>query len=79
MHRSADGPWQDVGPSRLISRQTIVELAISFKDLRVEAGDNLGVSIVVMEHGLEVARYPHQQSVTVTVPGSDFEAVMWRV
>jgi alpha-amylase/alpha-mannosidase (GH57 family) len=78
-HRPADGPWQDVGPSRLISRKSIVELAIPFKDLHVDTGDTVGLSIVMLEHGLEVTRYPHHQPATVTVPGPDFEATMWRV
>jgi hypothetical protein len=35
--------------------------------------------IVVTEHGLEVARYPHQGVAVLTVPGPEFEASLWRV
>ena len=78
-HRAADGPWEDIDSSRLISRKAIVELAVPVKDLRVEPGDSLRVSVVALEHGLEVGRYPHQQPAIVTVPGPDFDATMWRV
>jgi len=37
------------------------------------------MSIVILEHGLEVARYPHQRPALLTVPGPEFDATMWRV
>jgi hypothetical protein len=37
------------------------------------------MSIVVLEHGLEVARYPHQSPAVLIVPGAEFEAGLWRV
>jgi len=77
--RAGDESWQDIAPSRLIARQTVVELAVPFKDLGVETGQTIGLSVVVLEHGLEIARYPHQRPATVTVPDTDFEATMWRV
>jgi alpha-amylase/alpha-mannosidase (GH57 family) len=73
------GPWEQIGESRSIRRQTVVELAIPFKDLSVEPGEELGLSVVVMEHGLEIARYPYRQPAKIAVPGDDFEATMWRV
>lgn len=71
--------WQEIGPYRSICRRTILELAIPWKDLHLEQGQDVRMSIVVFEHGLEVARYPHQQPAILTVPGPEFEAGLWRV
>jgi len=37
------------------------------------------MSVVILEHGLEAARYPHHTPATLTVPGDEFEASLWRV
>jgi len=77
----AVGPdaWQEIGSYRTICRRKILELAVPRKDLRVEPSQTVRLSIAVTEHGLEVARYPHQQPATLTVPGPEFEAESWRV
>jgi alpha-amylase/alpha-mannosidase (GH57 family) len=77
--KTPEGQWREIGPSRLISRRSILELAVPFKDLAVEAGQTVRLSLVVFEQGLEVARYPHHQPAVLTIPGPDFEAAMWRV
>ncbi len=76
----AMGPnaWQEIGPYRSICRRKILELAVPWKDLRLEQAQDVRLSIVVTEHGLEMARYPHQPA-TLTVPGPEFEAGLWRV
>ncbi len=80
LHHSTDGiTWQEVGPLQSICRRKIVELAVPWKDLHLEADDEWRLSIVVMEHGLELARYPHQHPALLTVPGIEFEAGLWRV
>ena len=71
--------WQEIGAYRSICRKTIVELALPWKDLHQEPGQDLRLSIVVREHGLEVARYPHQRPAVLTMPGPEFEAGLWRV
>ena len=53
--------------------------AIPWKDLGLEVGHTVELSVAVQEHGLEVARYPSQRPAVLTVPGPDFEAGMWRV
>ncbi|MEW6248334.1 MAG: glycoside hydrolase family 57 protein [Nitrospirota bacterium] len=73
------GPYVEVGSFRSIRRRKIIELAVPFKDLQAEARQEWRLSVVVTEHGLEVARYPHHQPATITVPDRDFEATMWRV
>ncbi|HEX9154294.1 MAG TPA: hypothetical protein VF819_01950, partial [Nitrospira sp.] len=73
------GSWQEIGSSRLIRWRKVLELALPFKDIHVEAEQILRMSVVVQSHGLEIARYPHHQPATLTVPGPGFEATMWRV
>jgi hypothetical protein len=77
----ATGPdsWEEIGPYRSICRRAILELALPWKDLQLEQGQEVRMSIVVLEHGLEAARYPHQRPALLTVPGPEFEAGLWRV
>ena len=56
-----------------------MELAVPFKELHVEEGQPLQMTLLVYGSGLEVARYPRHQPVALTVPGSEFEATVWRV
>ena len=74
-----NGHWQEIGPYRSICRKHIVELAVPFKDLRLTNGQEVRLIILVLEHHLEVARYPHHRPATFLVPGPEFEANMWRV
>jgi alpha-amylase/alpha-mannosidase (GH57 family) len=78
-HATGPETWQEIGSYRSISRNTILELALPWKDLYLEQGRDLQMSIAVLEHGLEVARYPHQSPAVLTVPGPEFDAAMWRV
>ncbi len=71
--------WQEIGPYRSICRRTILELAIPTKDLHLEPGQEVRMSVLILEHGLEAARYPHHTPATLTVPGDEFEASLWRV
>jgi hypothetical protein len=69
----------EVGAYSSISRKKILELMVPRKDLGLDHGQELSLSIVVLEHGLEVARYPRQRPATLTVPGPEFDAAFWRV
>ena len=73
------GSWQKTSSSQLIGWRKVLELALPFKDIHVEAEQVLRMSVVVQSHGLEIARYPHHQPATLTVPGPGFEATVWRV
>jgi alpha-amylase/alpha-mannosidase (GH57 family) len=77
----ATGPdmWMEIGPYRSICRNRVVELALPWKDLQLEPGQDVRMSIVIVEHSLEVSRYPHQRPAVLTVPGPEFDAAMWRV
>jgi len=77
--KSASGQWQEIGPSQSICHQKIIELAVPFKDLQLTAGQEFRMTILVLEHRLEVARYPHHKPATCHVPGPEFEANLWRV
>jgi alpha-amylase/alpha-mannosidase (GH57 family) len=77
--KAQDGSWQDLGPSRLIGYRTVLELAVPIKDLHLEAGQELRLTVVIVENGIEAARYPHHRPATLTVPGPEFEATVWRV
>jgi len=75
----ASGSWQEIGPYKSICQRNIVELAVPFKGLHLSPGQELRMTILVLEHSLEVARYPHQHPAILTVPGPEFEAGLWRV
>ncbi len=71
--------WQESGSYQSIYHGKIVELAVPFKDLQLTAGQEFRIAILVMEHGLEVTRYPQHKPATFSVPGPEFEANLWRV
>jgi len=73
------GSWQEIGPYQSICHRNIVELAVPFKDLQLTPGQELRMTILVLEHRLEVARYPHHKPATLLLPGPEFEANLWRV
>jgi len=75
----ASGSWQEIGPSSSSCHRDIVELAVPFKDLHLSPGQELHMTILVLEHSLEVARYPHYKPATFLVPGPEFETNLWRV
>jgi alpha-amylase/alpha-mannosidase (GH57 family) len=75
----ASGSWQEIGPYSSICHGNIIELAVPFKDLHLTPGQELRMTILVLEYRLEIARYPHQHPAILTVPGSEFEAGLWRV
>jgi alpha-amylase/alpha-mannosidase (GH57 family) len=77
--RSEDGRWQEISRLERIAWERVIELAIPFKELQIEEGQTLQMTLLVHEKGLEVARYPHHEPIAVTVPGPEFEATVWRV
>jgi alpha-amylase/alpha-mannosidase (GH57 family) len=75
----ANGSWQEIGHYQSICHGKIVELAVPFKDLQLTAGQELHMTILVLEHRLEIARYPYHKHATFLVPGPEFDANQWRV
>jgi hypothetical protein len=78
-HTAGSEGWREVVAYRSICRNATLEAAVPQKDLQLEPGDEVRLSLVVYEHGLEVTRYPHQSPAVLTVPGPEFDAAMWRV
>ena len=77
--KQASGSWQEIRPYQSICHRKIIEVAMPFKDLQLTAGQELRMTILVLEHRLEIARYPHQHPAILTIPGPEFEAGLWRV
>ena len=77
--RRDDGGWQEVSRSTRIAWHQVLELALPFKELQVEEGQILHMTLIVRRDGLETARYPRHQPVALSVPGPEFEATVWRV
>jgi hypothetical protein len=75
----ANGSWQEIGSYQSICHWNIVELAVPFRDLQLTPGQELRMTILLLEHRLEVARYPHHKPATLLLPGPEFEANLWRV
>ncbi len=71
--------YRDVGSYSTICRRKILELAVPFKDLDIDVGNELWLTLTVSERRMEIARYPHHNPATFNRPGDDFEATMWRV
>lgn len=62
-----------------IARKRIIELAIPFQHLNLNPGQGFTMSVLVTRDGMEQARYPSHESVTLQVPTEHFDAMMWRV
>ncbi|HSF69302.1 MAG TPA: glycoside hydrolase family 57 protein [Nitrospira sp.] len=77
--RRDDGGWQPISRSERIAYDQVMELALPFKELHVEEGQTIHMTLLVQGNGLELARYPRHQPATLTVPGPEFEATVWRV
>jgi len=77
--RQASESWKEIGLYHSICHRQIIELAVPIKDLALTPGQELHISILVLEHRLEVARYPHHKPATLLVPGPEFDANLWRV
>ena len=77
--RQSNGQWQEIALYQSICHRKIIELAVPFKDLQLTAGQEFRMTILVLQHRLEVARYPHLKPATFFVPGPEFEATLWRV
>ncbi len=71
--------WTDGGRYGTVCRKAILELAVPFKDLGLQAGEAFGLTIVLRERGLEIERYPRLEPTALAVPDQDFEARMWKV
>lgn len=76
---TGDAPLTEIGRYGTIGRRKIIELAVPLKDLHAQPGQELRMSLVVLQNGLEIERYPRHQYLALTVPDRDFDAKMWKV
>lgn len=60
-------------------RNTIIEVAVPFEHLQLQPGQEFRFSVSVTAKGMEQARYPVNQPVTIRVPDEHFDVKMWRV
>jgi len=74
-----DQPFAETGCYGSIQRRKVIELAVPFKELHLQAGQEFRMSLVVTHNGLEIERYPRHHPIVLTVPDRDFEARMWKV
>jgi alpha-amylase/alpha-mannosidase (GH57 family) len=74
-----DGGWREISHSERMAWDQVMELALPFKELHMEEGQTLHITLLVQDNGLELARYPRHQPVVLTIPGPEFEATVWRV
>ena len=77
--RRHDGSWEEISRSGQIAWNQVLELALPFKEVHVEQGQPLQMTLLILGNGLEIARYPRHHPVALTVPGPEFEAAVWRV
>ncbi|WP_447974313.1 hypothetical protein [Nitrospira sp. Kam-Ns4a] len=73
------GAWVEAGRIDTIRRQRVIELAVPFKVLGLSAGQELRLSLLVTQEGLEVERHPCHHPLRLRVPDRNFESIMWRV
>jgi hypothetical protein len=62
-----------------IRRKKVIELAMPFKELGLQAGMRVQLVVTVMRGDLELDRVPHHRPLAFTVPDQTFEGAMWKV
>ncbi|HIE26145.1 TPA: glycoside hydrolase [Candidatus Poribacteria bacterium] len=72
-----DGHWREVKRISDVAINKIVELAVSFQDLKVKANDKLEFMTRLTEKGLELERCPVRGAISVFAPPEDYERIFW--
>lgn len=62
-----------------IRRKKVIELAVPFKELGLQAGMRVQFVVTVMRGDLELDRIPAHRPLAFTVPDQTFEGSMWKV
>jgi hypothetical protein len=73
------GSWEVVPTRARGAIRRIVELAVPFADLDLKEGERVEFVVEVLEGGIELDHYPPRRPCSFTVPGANFEAMMWSV
>ena len=76
-----DPHWIERGPGgAALAAGTILELAIPWTDLGLQAGQQTGFFVALYdEHGAELERHPAHRPIELKAPDGLFEAQLWRV
>ncbi len=62
-----------------VAANDIIELAISFELIGVQANEDVQFFVTVERAGSEVEKWPYRGFIQFKVPTDDFEAMMWQV
>ncbi|MEK6602892.1 MAG: glycoside hydrolase family 57 protein [Nitrospirota bacterium] len=77
---SADGTaFEPARSFDTIRRKKVIELAVPFKELGLQAGTRVQFVVTVMQGDLELDRIPAHRPLAFTVPDHTFEGAMWKV
>jgi hypothetical protein len=78
--RLSPGAWADVPDANTAAAAgQILEMAVAWRALGVEAGGRLACFLAILRDGHELERHPAHQPLEIAVPGSDFGARHWSV
>lgn len=69
--------WKEVKTLQNVAAKDIVELEISFADLKAIEDDEINFCVNIMRNGDEIERCPWRGYITVTVPSPYYETLMW--
>jgi hypothetical protein len=68
-----------VGETDRIGAEKIIEFAVDFKRLELEAGDECRFHVAIRKGEIEIERWPRSGFIEFEVPGEEFEGTMWSV
>lgn len=77
LYKKDEKGWIEVKKITDYAIKDILECAISFKDLEAKEKEEIDFFITVNKNGEEIERCPWRGYISVIVPTSDFEALMW--
>lgn len=72
-----DSEWKKRKDIADIAVQDVFEIGIPFSDLDAREKEEISLHISVMKNGEEIERCPWRGHITIPVPTSDFEAMLW--
>ena len=71
--------WAPSGETDRIGAEKIIEFAVDFERLGLEAGDKCRFHVAIRKGPIEIERWPRSGYIEFDVPGEDFEGTMWAV
>ena len=65
-------------PAVVVAVNEILEMAIPLQDLRLGPGEPIAWSLVVLESGVEVERFPGRRAIETRIPSAQLDAGNWQ-